>query len=164
MRLSEVLEARPEVGEACLLVARGLRELPFSLRGHEPANERALRDVERLRERVAVVVRLERRPNMVKVERWASQCGFQCAEVALGGRDGRVRRSNSVRVGKVGGLKGDASRARDAQRAAPELLDVEEHEARVAPEVRAGLAGRETRRKFRELRRSVEDLREKKKT
>ena len=55
MRLPEVLDARPEVGEARVLVARGLRELPFSLRGHEPADERALRDVERLRERVVVV-------------------------------------------------------------------------------------------------------------
>ena len=56
-------------------------------------------------------------------------------------------------------LKGDASRARNAQRAAPELLDVEEHEARVAPEVRARLAGREARSKFRELWCRVQDLR-----
>ena len=72
MRLPEVLDARPEVGETRVLVARGLRELPFSLRGHEPADERALRDVERLRERVAVVVRLECGPNSVEVERRAS--------------------------------------------------------------------------------------------
>ena len=72
VRLPEVLDARSEVGEARVLVARGLRELPFSLRGHEPADERALRDVERLRERVAVVVRLERSPDAVEVERWAS--------------------------------------------------------------------------------------------
>ena len=38
-------------------------------------------------------------------------------------------------------------------------MDVEEHEARVAPEVRAGLTRRETRRQFREQRRGVEDLR-----
>ena len=66
--------------------------------------------------------------------------------------------ATAASVGEVGGLKGDASRARDAQRAAPELLDVEEHEARVAPEVRAGLAGREACRQFRELRCRVQDL------
>ena len=70
--LSKVLDARPEVGKARVLVARGLRELPFSLRGHEPADERALRDIERLRERVSVVVRLERSPNAIEVEHRAS--------------------------------------------------------------------------------------------
>ena len=72
MRLPELINARPKIGDARVLVARGLRELPFSLRGHEPADERALGDVERLRERVAVVVRLERSPNTVKIERRAS--------------------------------------------------------------------------------------------
>ena len=72
MRLPEVLDARSEVGEACLRVARRLRKLPFSLRGHEPADERALRDVQRLRERVAVVVRLKRSPDAVEIELWAS--------------------------------------------------------------------------------------------
>ena len=72
VRLPEIIDARPEVGEARVLVARGLRELPFSLRGHEPADERALGDVERLCERVSVVVRLERSPNTVKIERRAS--------------------------------------------------------------------------------------------
>ena len=55
-------------------------------------------------------------------------------------------------------VKRDASRACDAQRAAPELLDVEEHEARVAPEVRTALACREACRQFCELRRGIEDL------
>ena len=109
-------------------------------------------------ERVAVVVRLERSPDAVEVERWSSQCGFQCAEVAFGSRDARVRWSDGRGVGEVGGLKGDASRARNAQRAAPELLDVKEHEARVAPEVRAGLAGRETCCKLCELWCRVQDL------
>ena len=72
MRLPEVLDARSEVGEARVLVARRLRELPFALRCHEPADERALRDVQRLRERVAVVVRLERSPDAVEIERRAS--------------------------------------------------------------------------------------------
>ncbi len=72
MRLPEVLDARPEVGEARVLVARGLRELPFSLRGHEPSDQRALGDVERIRECVAVVVRLKRSPNAIEIERRAS--------------------------------------------------------------------------------------------
>ena len=71
MCLPEVLDARSEVGEARVLVARGLRELPLSLRCHEPANERALRDVERLRERVAVIVRLKLGPDAVEVKRRA---------------------------------------------------------------------------------------------
>lgn len=72
VRLPEVIDARLEVGEARILVARRLRELPLSLLGQEPANERALRDVERLGERVSVVVRLQRGPDAVEVERRAS--------------------------------------------------------------------------------------------
>ena len=72
MRLPELINARPEVGKARVLVARGLRKLPFSLCGHEPADERAFGDVECLCERVTVVVRLERGPNAVKIERRAS--------------------------------------------------------------------------------------------